>query len=304
MWLQGAKTHAGLASQGSTNEAKGGRTTEVKARLRANSSSLLRQALLLCGAIIVLAPFMWSLTTSLKPIKGTFAPPFLYPVHFEWQNYLVAWQSAPFGRYYLNTIAMTFGIVASQIVFSTMAAYAFARLRFPGRDAIFLAFLGTMMIPFYVVLIPSYLIVQKLGWIDTYAALIVPRAVSVFGIFLMRQYFLTVPKELDEAALIDGCSRLGILWRIIFPLSLPAVATLTVFAFLFSWNDFLWPMVVSRSPEMYTVQIGLQTFMGKYGTLWVYLMAGVVTSTLPMVLLFLFVQSYIVKGIATSGLKE
>lgn len=274
-----------------------------RGRRRRNYWPAVRQMLLLCGALVITAPFLWTLTTSLKPIRQTFDPPYLYPIHFEWRNYLEAWHAAPFARYYLNSAVMTFGIVAGQIVFSAMSAYAFARLRFPGRDALFLMFLGTMMVPFYVLLIPSYLIVERLGWVDTYWALVVPRVVSAFGIFLMRQSFLSVPRELDEAALIDGCSRFGILWRIVLPLSRPAIVTLGVFAFLFSWNDFLWPMIVSRSPEMYTIQVGLQTFMGKYGTLWVNLMAGVVTSTLPAVLLFLLAQSYLVKGIATSGLK-
>ncbi|MGE5583986.1 MAG: carbohydrate ABC transporter permease [Bacillota bacterium] len=273
-----------------------------RARQRA-LGSLARQLVLLCGAVLVVAPFLWSITTSLKPIRETFAPPYLYPVHLEWRNYVDAWQAAPFARYYLNTAIMTAGIVGGQIAFAALSAYAFARLRFPGRDALFLVFLGTMMVPFYVLLIPSYLIVERLGWVDTYWALVVPRAVSAFGIFLMRQAFLAVPRELDEAALIDGCSRLGILWRVVLPLSRPAVATLGVFAFLFSWNDFLWPMIVSRSPEMYTIQVGLQVFMGKYGTQWVKLMAGVVTSTIPALFLFLLAQSYLVKGMATSGLK-
>ncbi len=265
--------------------------------------TILIEALLLVGAILVTAPFLWTITTSLKPIKKTFDPPYLVPVHFVWQNYGDAWKAAPFGQYYINTIIVTLGIVAGQLLTSAMSGYAFARLSFPGRDLLFLLFLGTMMVPFYVLVIPLYLIVDRMGWVDTYWGLIIPRIVSPFGIFLMRQSLLSIPKELDEAALIDGCSRMGILWRIIMPLSRPALSTLGVFAFLFAWNDYLWPMIATRSPEMYTVQIGLRTFMGKYGTQWVLLMAGVATSTIPVMAIFFAAQSQVVEGIATSGLK-
>lgn len=265
--------------------------------------TVLIEALLLVGAILVTAPFLWTITTSLKPIRKTFDPPYLVPVHFVWQNYADAWRAAPFGRYYINTVIVTLGIVIGQLLTSAMSGYAFARLSFPGRDALFMIFLGTMMVPFFVLVIPSYLIVDRIGWVDTYWGLIIPRIVSPFGIFLMRQSLLSIPKELDEAALIDGCSRMGILWRVIMPLSKPALSTLGIFAFLFAWNDYLWPMIATRSPEMYTVQIGLRTFMGKYGTQWVLLMAGVATSTIPVMAIFFAAQSQVVEGIATSGLK-
>lgn len=264
---------------------------------------LLTHGLLIAGGMIMLAPFLWMLTTSLKPIEQTFAPPYLFPSYFNWENFVEAWNAAPFGRYYLNTIIMSAGITVGQVLFSSLAAYAFARLTFPGRELLFLAFLGTMMVPLHVTLIPSYLIVQKLGWTNSYEGLIVPRLVSAFGIFLLRQYYLSIPKELDEAALIDGASRLGIWWRVILPLSTPALATLGIFAFLFAWNDFLWPLVVINEPDMQTVQLGLAMFQGRYGTRWTLLMAGTVTATIPAIVAFLIGQRRFIEGIMTDGVK-
>lgn len=258
---------------------------------------------LLIGALLVVSPFLWTITTSLKSIRNTFAPPFLFPKELVWRNYLDAWKAAPFGRYYFNTVIVTIGITAGQIVTSLMSGYAFSRLHFPGRDALFLTILGSMMVPFFVLVIPLYLLVDAINWTNTFSGLIVPRLVSPFGIFLMRQSLLTIPRELDEAALIDGCGKIGILWRVLAPLSKPAIATLSIFAFLFAWNDYLWPLIATRSPDMYTVQIGLRTFMGKYGTQWVLLMAGVVTSTMPVIGLFIAAQSHVVEGIQTSGVK-
>jgi multiple sugar transport system permease protein len=263
---------------------------------------LLHLGLILGGGLILL-PFLWSITTSLKPLAQTHTPPYFVPTYFQWENYVTAWEAAPFPRFYLNTLFMTVFVVGGQVVFGAMAAYAFARLHFPGRNVLFLIFLGTMMVPIHVTLIPSYLIVQRLGWIDSYRALIVPRLVSVFGIFLLRQYFLTLPRELDEAALLDGCSRFGVLWRIILPLSKPALAALTIFAFLFAWNDFLWPLIVTNDPLMRTVQLGLAMFQGKYGTRWTYLMAGTVTATIPSIVIFLLGQKRFIEGIAMTGMK-
>ena len=259
--------------------------------------------LLLTGGGAVVLPFLWTITTSLKPLKMTYSPPYIIPTHFEWKNYVVAWEAAPFPRFYLNTTIMAVSIVIGQLTLCSMAAYAFARLKFPGRDLLFLVFLGTMMVPFHVTLIPAYLIVHWLGWVDTYQALIVPRLVSAFGIFLLRQYFLTIPNELDEAALLDGCSKLGVLWHIILPLSQPALSALAIFAFLFAWNDFLWPLIVTNDPLMRTIQLGLAMFQGKYGTRWTYLMAGTVTATVPGIIIFLIGQKRFIEGVALSGLK-
>lgn len=277
-----------------------------KLRIRSTKKilgKLFAYLILTAGALVMVAPFLWMITTSLKPERFVFSPPYLFPISFEWENYLTAFKAAPFQRFYLNTIVMAIGITVGQVFFSSLAAYAFARLRFPGRDFVFLIFLGTMLIPLHVTLIPSYLIIQKLNWINSYQALIVPRLVSAFGIFLMRQYYLSIPRDLDEAALIDGASRLTIWWKIILPLSGPALATLGIFAFLFAWNDFLWPLVVVNNPEMYTVQLGLAMFQGKYGTRWHLLMAGTVTATIPVIIAFLIGQNRFIEGITTTGLK-
>ncbi len=282
------------------------------ARTRANVLSLKTRRrwdrlaihlILLAGALVMVTPFLWMVTLSLKPVELTYQPPHLLPTRFEFSNYTRAWEAAPFARYYLNSIVMTGGIVVSQVFFSSLAAYAFARLRFPGRDLLFLVFLGTMMVPFHVILIPSYLIINRLGWVDSYAALIVPRMVSAFGIFLLRQYYQGIPQELDEAAMIDGLGRLGIWWRIIVPLSAPGLATLGIFAFMFGWNDFLWPLVVTNDPDMRTVQLGLAMFQGRYGTQWTVLMAGTVTATLPTLAVFLLGQRWFIQSIAQTGVK-
>src|SRR5690606_10274604 len=233
----------------------------VQARLaRVKWSNMLIHAALIAGALVMIVPFLWMLTLSLKPAALTHQAPYLIPTRFELANYEAAWQAAPFARYYFNSIVMTAGIVLGQVLLSSLAAYAFARLRFPGREVLFLVFLATMMVPFHVILIPSYLIIDRLGWIDSYAALIVPRMASALGSFLLRQYYQGIPRELDEAAMIDGASRLGIWWRIILPLSGPGLATLGIFAFMFAWNDFLWPLVVINDPNMRTVQLGLAMF--------------------------------------------
>lgn len=275
----------------------------MKSSVKGNVGKILTHLLLLAGAFIMIAPFLWMITTSLKSVGQTFQPPYLFPRQFVWQNYIDAWRAAPFPRYYLNSLIMTLGITISQVFFSSLAAYAFARLEFPGKNIIFLLFLATMMVPQHVTIIPSFLVVRNLGWVDTYAGLIVPRMVSAFGIFLMRQFYYSIPKELDEAALMDGASRLKIWWNILLPLSGPALVTLSIFSFLFAWNDFLWPLVMTYDPKMQTVQLGLAMFQGKYGTRWNLLMAGTVTATIPAILIFLFGQRRFIEGITTTGLK-
>ena len=260
--------------------------------------------LLLSIAFLVAMPYLWMVTTSLKPTQLTFQPPHLIPTHFEWDNYREAWAAAPFGRFYVNSLIMAVAISAGQVVTSVMAAYAFERLEFPFKETLFFIFLGTLMIPLPLLLIPSYLIVKDLGWLDSYQALIVPRLWTGFGILLMRQYFRTLPRELDEAAMVDGSTRFGVLFRILFPLARPAVATLALFAFLFAWNDFLWPLIVLNDPDMFTIQLGVAQFAGKYGTRWVALMAGTVTATLPVLVLFILVQRWIIRGLTMGALNE
>ena len=243
------------------------------------------------------------ITTSLKPDGALFEPPLIVPVHFEWENYVKAWNAAPFPRFFLNSAIMAVGITLTQTIFSAMAGYAFARLQFPGRNVLFFLILGTMMIPLPVTLIPSFLIVAELGWLNTYQALIVPRAVSAFAIFLFRQFFLSIPRELEEAAFLDGAGRFTIFWRIVLPLSTPVIAASAIFSFLFAWNDFLWPLIVTTSPSMQPIQVGLAMFQGQYGIFWTLLMAATVLATLPAILAFLVAQRRFIEGITSSGLK-
>jgi multiple sugar transport system permease protein len=272
--------------------------------MRVRAVPLIRHLLLATGALTIVAPLMWMVTTSLKPANAVYQPPYLIPDTFRWSNYEQAWSAAPFAQYYLNTIIMTAGIVAGHVIFDAMAAYAFARLRFPFRNTLFLILLATMLVPQFVTIIPAFALVTALGWLDTYAALIVPRLVDVFGIVLLRQYFATIPVQIEEAARLDGASRMRIFWQLMLPLSRPALATLAMFSFLFAWNDFLWPLLVTNSDELRTIQIGLSAFQGRYGTRWNYLMAGTVTATIPCLVMFVIFQRSLIRGIALTGLKE
>lgn len=270
---------------------------------RRRVTRVLTHVLLLGGAFLSAMPFLWMVTTSLKPQGVLYQPPLLVPTHFDWHNYVEAWKAAPFPRFFLNSAVMTAGITVAQTLFSAMAGYAFARLRFPGRNVVFLLVLGTMMIPFPITIIPSFLIVAHLGWLNSYQALIVPRAVSAFAIFLFRQFFLSIPPELEEAALIDGASRFTVFWRVVLPLSGPVIAASSIFSFLFAWNDFLWPLLVTTRTGMQTIQLGLAIFQGQYGVFWTLLMAATVLATLPAILAFLLAQRRFIEGITSSGLK-
>jgi multiple sugar transport system permease protein len=272
----------------------------LKKKLRANLGLLL---VLIPVALVILVPYLWMLTTSLKQRGEIGMPPYLYPLHFEFINYLKAWQAAPFVRFYFNTLVVAVGIVASRVVFASMAAYAFAILKFKGRDLIFLLFLGTMMIPFQATLIPNYVIIRDLHWFNTFQALIVPRMVDGFSIFLLRQAFIAVPPDYLDAARLDGCNHWNTLWRVIMPLSRSTVVTMGLFTFLFAWNDFLWPLLVANDKDMRLIQVGLQAFSGQYLTEWTYMMAGTVTATILPVVVFFLAQKQFISGLTNSGLK-
>ncbi|HAE87767.1 TPA: sugar ABC transporter permease [Candidatus Marinimicrobia bacterium] len=266
--------------------------------------SILTHGVIYLLAFITIAPFIWMILTSLKDISDIFVyPPKWFPDKIQWNNYARAFQAAPFGRYYLNSIFVAVTVTLGQLITCSMAAYAFARLKFWGRDVLFYIFLGTMMIPYQVTMIPSFMVLHWLGWIDSYQALIVPGLASAFGTFLLRQFFLTIPKELEEAAYIDGCSKFRVLWQIILPLSKPALATLAIFTFMGTFNDFIWALIVVNSEHLRTVQLGLAVFRDRYITDWDLLMAGSVMATLPILIVFFFAQKYFIKGITLSGIK-
>jgi multiple sugar transport system permease protein len=254
-------------------------------------------------ALLMLTPLAWMVITSIQtPSEARQFPP-VFPSGIHWQNYIDAIHAAPFGRFFLNSFLVTAATVLGNLVLCSLAGYAFARFRFFGRDVLFVLLLATLMIPFQVVMIPIFLIMRHLGLVDSLGALILPNLVTPFGIFLMRQFFRTLPIELEEAARIDGCSRLGVLVRIVLPLSGPALATLAVITFLWNWNDFLWPLVVIQSESNMTLQLGLSTFQGAHSTAWTLLMAGNVLAVLPMLLVFLLAQRQFVDSIAATGVK-
>ena len=264
--------------------------------------ALIHVALIL-GSFVMLLPFGWMLATSLKSPPQIFTyPPSLVPNPVVWQNYVDTVQAMPFGRFYLNSIFVAFSVTTLQILTSSLSAFAFARLRFRGREILFLVYLATLMIPFQVTMIPNFILIRYLRWYDTFYALIVPTAFSAFAVFLLRQYFRGLPVDLDEAARMDGASSLRIWGQIIMPLSSPVLAALTIFVFLGSWNDFLWPLVVTNSNATRTIPVGLASFRGQFNTDWHLLMAGSVIALLPVLLVYVLAQKRFVEGITLSGM--
>ena len=261
--------------------------------------------LLFVLAFTMLLPFIWMLMTSfMDELEVYSATPKFWPQHFLWSNYKEALTMLPFDRFFLNTLIISVAVVAGQLLICSMAAFSFSRLQYRGRDKIFTLYLSTMMIPGIVTLIPAYLIVDSFHWLNTYWALIVPFLSSVWGIFLLRQFFLTLPRELEDAARIDGAGVWTIYWRITLPLSKPALATLGIFSFMGMWKEFLWPLIVTNRMEMRPVEVGIALFHSIYSTNWPYQMAAAVVVMIPIVLLFFFTQRYFVKGIALTGMKQ
>ncbi|MFH0984945.1 MAG: carbohydrate ABC transporter permease [Candidatus Omnitrophota bacterium] len=260
------------------------------------------------GAVSMAAPFLWMISTSLADAGQVFAEnrPWWQewlPTTFVWQNYVRVWAVVPFAQFFLNSIFVSLCITFGQVVTSSMAAYAFARLNFPGRDRLFFGYLATMMIPGAVTMIPVFILLRHFGWIDTYKALILPGIFTAYGTFMLRQFFLTLPKDLEDAAKIDGCSYVRIFWHIILPLSKPALATLTTFTFMGSWMNLMWPLIVVNTHTKYTLPVGLAYFQGVHGTDWTLLMAASMMMVLPILIVFLFNQRFFVEGIKLTGIK-
>lgn len=279
------------------------------------ASRRLRRAALYLGlvaaALVMVAPFLWTVSTALKSSADVFAsPPKLIPDPATVDNFKAVLTLLPFDRYLLNSIVVTGAIVLLNVIFGTMAAYAFAKLRFPGRDAIFAVMLLTLMVPFQVNLIPLYAMMVQLkeatGIIgaDTYFGLIAPSAVQVFGIFLMRQFLRTIPNEVLENARVDGASEWRILRSIIFPLAAPGMATLAIFTFIAAWNDFLWPLIVTSSDDMRTLPVGLALLARKNTVNWGQTMAGTVMAAGPMIVVFLVLQRRFIEGLTAGAVKD
>ncbi len=267
--------------------------------------NVIAYAILISGAIAMIMPFVWMVSTSFKEPGGIFTyPPRWIPDRFALSNYLDAWRAVPFGRYFFNSVFVASAVTLGQLITCSLAAYAFARLDFPGKSLLFVLFLSTMMIPLQLTIIPSFLVLRELKWLDTYYALVVPFTVSAFGTFLLRQTFMTIPQDLEDAAKLDGCSRLGFLWRIVLPLSRPSLASLALFTFMGTWNDYLWPLIMTNSREMRTLQIGLRFLVSQEGgSRWGMFMAAAVMVSLPVIVFYLLVQKQFVEGIALTGLR-
>lgn len=257
-------------------------------------------------ALAVMVPFIWMLITSLKGQTEVFAyPPTWIPQQPQWQNYLEVWKQAPFGRYFLNSTIVALAVTLGQLTSCVLAAFAFARMNFKGKNAMFLVFLSTTMISSQVTLVPSYLIMRSLDWIDHYQALIVPFLANAFGVFMIRQSFRTIPRELEEAAKLDGCGRFRFLVQILLPLCKPILASQALFAFMGNWNSYLWPLIVTNRDSMRTLQIGLRYFVSSEGgTQWGIYMAAAVVVSLPVILVYFLVQKTFVESMASTGLKD
>jgi multiple sugar transport system permease protein len=266
--------------------------------------SVISHTLLIGVAVLFMGPLVYAFATSLKPADEVFTPtPDLIGSEVRWQNYTDAFTFAPFGRYFLNSLLVAVIGTVVVIVASSLSAYAFARLRFKGRDNLFVVFLGTLMVPQEVLIVPMYWLMQTLGWVDSYRALIFPWAFTAFGTFLLRQFFLTVPAELEEAARVDGCGPFGSFLRIMMPLARPAIAVLTVFTFIGFWGSFLWPLIITNSVDTKgTVPLGLAQFVGQQGTQWNLMMAASVLAMLPTILLVILLQKHLVRGLLVTGL--
>jgi len=255
-------------------------------------------------AVIMVGPFFWMATTAIKPMKEVYIyPPKFIPTRLSLENLLEVMKLIPIWRYLANTAYIAIVGTLGQLAVCTMAAYAFSRLKFPGRDLIFTLYLGTMMIPFGVEMIPLFVLVSKVGWQDSYQAIVVPGLASAFGTFLLRQFFLTIPTELEDAARIDGAGRLRFLVTILVPLSAPALTTLGIFNFLGRWNEFLWPMLILRTQDKYLIQLGLARFTTQYTSSTHLMMTGATISVIPLLVVFLVAQRYFVRGVILSGLK-
>lgn len=264
--------------------------------------SLLIHFILILGSIAMIIPFIWMILTSLKTYaESVQVPPIIMPSDFQWSNYKEVFVLLPFFEFMFNTFIVTVLRTAGQLFLCSLAAYAFARIHFPGRNVLFLITLSVLMVPGQVFLLPQYMIMVKLGWLNTLQAIIVPGLFSAFGTFLLRQFFMGLPKELEEAARLDGCNHFQIFWKIMLPLAKPGLIALGIFTTLWSWNELMWPMIVNSSPEAMTLSVGLSSLQGQYATNYPILMAGSFLAVLPMLVIFFILQKQFIEGIAISG---
>ncbi|NPV54237.1 MAG: carbohydrate ABC transporter permease [Firmicutes bacterium] len=256
------------------------------------------------GALIMLLPLVWMVSTSLKPPEEVFTYPIRWiPENIRWMNFVDVFTVIPLARYFFNSILVSTTVMVGNLFFCTLAGLSLAKYNYPGKDIIFVLVLGTMMIPVQMIFLPLFLVVKVLGLVNTYGALILPNIINPMGVFLMRQMIMDVPQDLMDSARIDGASEWTIYWKMILPIIKPPMAALAIFIFVWTWNAFLWPMISTSSKELFTLPVGLSAFQDMYGTQYNLLMAGMVVSTAPIVTLFLFLQKQFIKGLTFSGLK-
>ncbi len=302
--MAGIAPSAGMVS---THAASGLPYVARKRRIRVGHivSRFILYALVFTGAVTYAMPFVWMLSTAVKPGYQVYlVPPVWLPERYDWSNFWVPWNNLPFAQFYANTAIVTFFTVAGTLVSSSMVAFAFARMRFRGRDRLFLLVLSTMMLPNQVTLVPLYLLFTKLGWINSLLPLIVPHWFgSAFHIFLLRQYMMSTPLELDDAARIDGASWLDIYWRISVPLARPAIGVVSIFAFTGAWNDYLYPLIYLNETKNFTIALGLPLLSSRYVTEIQQTMAQTVLAILPLILAFFLAQRYYIQGVVVTGVK-
>src|SRR5215217_2089 len=277
---------------------------EKEPRGRLKGANLFVWLVLVVGALVVAFPLYWMFATAVRPKKEIFSGGFdLVPSTFVWSNFSDAWNKLPWDQFYINSIAIAAIAVPVTVFINLLAGYTFAKYKFPGRDVLFLLMISTLMIPIQVIMVPEFLIVAKLGWVNTWWGVLVPRAAEAFGLFMVRQFMVSIPDELIEAARLDGAGEFTIFRRVVLPLSWPVIAVLSIFTFMWRWNDFAWPLVVLQEQSAYTVPLGLNLMQGQYFTDWTGLMSMSLLSIIPMMLVFIFFQRYFIQGIASTGLK-
>lgn len=260
--------------------------------------------ILIAGALTMVIPFLWSLSTALKPLGEALAyPPIWIPHPLLWKNFVTTWHIVPMARWFYNSFFVAVVVVLGNLVFDSLAGYALARIRFRGNGFIFIAVVSMLMIPFQAIMLPVYIVIRDMGLINTHWGMILPTIVSAMGVFLMRQAFSAIPQEIDEAALIDGAGRWRMFWQIAMPMVRPSLLTLALISFMGSWNNFLLPLLVANSPNVWTLPLGIVMFQQQYYTNWPYLMAAAVMATIPVAILFLVFQRWFVQGISTTGIR-
>jgi multiple sugar transport system permease protein len=280
------------------------RRRAARARRRRWGDRLVLYALALIAFVFLAGPLLWMLSSSLKPRADVLAnPPTLIPETFRWDNYSDVFDQVPFARYLLNSLVVASVVTVVALLLHSMAAYSLARLHYPGRNFIFVAILSTLMVPFTAIVVPLFIIVDWLGWVDTYQGLIVPMIPHAFGIFLLRQFYLSLPRELEEAAIVDGASLVRVYWSIVLPLSRPVLSALAVFFFLANWNNFLWPLIVTQDQSLWVVQVGIKQFTGEHASAYNLITAASTCAALPTLILFFVLQKRLVEGIKMTGLK-